>query len=247
MNFIDTFIPIYMSLQYDGNVMKFPINPEKLTITCPSNSEKATVEKLGEVSIQKIPGLKTFTISSFFWGQVSDVPSSTYVSWIEKWQKSGKKANFVMTRLNYSMPVTCESFEHEIRAGEENDVYFTLELQEYRKFGARRLGDVSSILDVISQLTDKLSQLSEPPSVLLEVPRLDRLSISQKLIESPYLTTEKDTITGITKKLTGATDRWQELYDKNVQKIGTELLPNVSLDIPESWISQTHNIISWGR
>lgn len=246
MVFDDEYIPIYMSLQYDGNLMKFPINPEKLAISCPSSSEKATVEKLGEVSIQKIPGLKTFNISSFFWGQVSDTPSSTYVDWLLNWQKSGKKANFIMTKLNFTMAVTCENFEYEIRAGEENDVYFTLELQEYRKFGARRLGDTSTMLNIFDQLTDKLSGLTVAPSVLVEVPRLDRLSISQRIIESPYITTELDTLTGITKKLTGSTEKWQELYEKNVKKIGTELLPNMALEIPESWISATHNIFSWG-
>lgn len=243
---IDDFIPIYMSLQYDGNLMKFPINPEKLSISCPSNSDKATVEKLGEVSIQKVPGLKTFNISSFFWTAVSTESASTYVSWLLNWQKSGKKANFIMTKLNFTMAVTCENFEYEIRAGEENDVYFTLELQEYRKFGARRLGDTSTMLNIFDQLTDKLSGLTVAPSVLVEVPRLDRLSISQRIIESPYITTELDTLTGITKKLTGSTEKWQELYEKNVKKIGTELLPNMALEIPESWISATHNIFSWG-
>ena len=233
MVFDDEYIPIYMSLQYDGNLMKFPINPEKLAISCPSSSEKATVEKLGEVSIQKIPGLKTFNISSFFWGQVSDTPSSTYVDWLLAWQKSGKKANFIMTKLNYSMAVTCENFEYEIRAGEENDVYFSLELMEYRKYGAKRLGDVESVLNIFDALTEKLSGMSNAPSVLIEVPRLDRLSISKKLIESPYTVTEKDTITGITKKITGATDKWKELK------------PDIKLDIPESWLSATHNIFSW--
>lgn len=245
MVFDDTFIPIYMSLQYDGNLMKFPINPEKLSILCPSNSDKATVEKLGEVSIQKIPGLKTFTISSFFWGAVSDETSDTYVKWILDWQKSGKKANFIMTKLNFTMAVTCESFEYEIRAGEEQDVYFNLELQEYRKYGAKRLGDAQSILNIFDKLTDKLQSMSTAPSVLIEVPRLDRLSISKKLIESPYTTTEKDTLTGIAKKITGTTDKWRELYEKNASKIGTELLPDVKLDIPESWLSATHNILSW--
>lgn len=245
MVFDDEYIPIYMSLQYDGNLMKFPINPEKLAISCPSSSEKATVEKLGEVSIQKIPGLKTFNISSFFWGQVSDTPSSTYVDWLLAWQKSGKKANFIMTKLNYSMAVTCENFEYEIRAGEENDVYFSLELMEYRKYGAKRLGDVETVLNIFDALTEKLSGMSNAPSVLIEVPRLDRLSISKKLIESPYTVTEKDTITGITKKITGATDKWKELYEKNVSKIGNELKPDIKLDIPESWLSATHNIFSW--
>ena len=241
----DTFIPIYMSLQYDGNLMKFPINPEKLTITCPSNSDKAVVEKLGEISIQRIPNLKTTTISSFFWQQVNTIPSSMYVKWIEDWQKSKKKANFIMTRLNFTMPVTCENFEYEIRAGEEQDIYFTLELMEYRKYGAKRLGDTDTILNLFDKLTDKLQNLSITPSVLIEVPRLDRLSISKKVIQSPYITTENDTLTGITKKITGTTDKWKELYEKNVEKIGTELKENLSLDIPESWLSATHNVFSW--
>ena len=45
----DTFIPIYMTLQYEKYMMKFPINPEVLKKEIPSDSTTVEVEGIGVI------------------------------------------------------------------------------------------------------------------------------------------------------------------------------------------------------
>ena len=238
----DERIPIYITLQYGKNLMKFPINPEDLPKEIPSASETVEIEGIGEVGIPCKPGLAKISISSFFWHQWNMIPSSTYVAWLEKWQKSGKPATLLVTRLNYSMKVTCESFKHYIKAGEEKDVYFELELQEYREYGARYLNkpNNSSLL----QKVQDMAGLATPP-VLIEIPRPARGTTLKDVVSNVFKVIPKyNTLCAITKKLTGSTAKWKELYDENKKMLGDiftdgESIPSGSeLRVPDGWRGQ---------
>ncbi|MCM1224399.1 MAG: hypothetical protein NC548_59120 [Lachnospiraceae bacterium] len=246
----DENIPIYISLQYAKNFMKFPINPEHLKIDRSSESVKEDIEGLGEIAIPQSPGLARIEISSFFWHQNNLLPSASYVAWLKKWQKSRKPANLIVTRLNYSMQVVCDEFSYDTRAGEEKDVYFDLRLTEYKPYGARRLGvktneSLREKLRLANAQMYKDFQQAEDyltPPVLVEIPRPSRSSASKKQIENPYITKENDTICGITKSITGSTDGWKDLYDMNIKQLGETIadggdLPvGISLTLPDKWI-----------
>lgn len=238
----DTSIPIYIMLQYEGKSMKFPINPEALSVDSPSSSDTANVEGIGQVGIPQYTGLRTVTIQSFFWAQVDQIPSWTYASWLLEWQKSRKPATLIVTRLDFTFDVTCESFNYEIRAGEEKDIYFTLQMREYRKYGAKRLGSLEESKRLLEKVLDKIQ--SATPSVLFEVPRINRLSVMKVKITSPYTTKAKETITGITKKLTGGTDDWRALYEKNRDKLSGDVIEaGIQLIVPDSWVGESMDIL----
>lgn len=237
---LNSVIPIYIMLQYEKKLLKFPINPESLKVDEPSESKTFNVNGLGEVAVPQRRKLKTITIDSFFWGSNPNtvaLPSEQYVQWIENWQKSRKPAKFIVTRLGYSMQVICEGFTHWINAGEEENVYFTLKLREYRSYGAKVLGTVTSgsILEKIQNLTE-----SAVSPILVEIPLPTRDVSSKPSYSSPYTSKKGDTLCSVTKKVTGKTDDWQSLYDLNTAVFGemtesTEIPVGTKLQLPSSW------------
>lgn len=243
----DVTIPIYIILQYDFYTLKFPVNPESIKKEIPSNSESQEVEGIGQVSMPKTPNLARITIESFFWQDVNMLPSSMYVVWLERWQKSKKPANLIVTRLNYSMQVTCENFSHWINAGEEEDIYFTLELQEYRPHGAKRLG-VKTNKTLLQNLKDAKDLLTSP--VLFDIPRPTRNSANKKTFSNPYTVGKNETLQSITKKITGSTDDWNSLYSENKIELGnifnngSDIPSGTKLKLPDSWVNNSsYNIV----
>lgn len=239
----DVTIPIYIILQYGLYTLKFPINPDSIKKEISSNSDTEEVEGIGEVSIPKTPNLARITIESFFWQDVNYIPSSMYVIWLERWQKSKKPANLIVTRLNYSMQVTCESFTHWINAGEEKDIYFTLELKEYRPHGAKKIGVVQN-----KSLLQKLKEIKELPynPVLVDIPRPSRNGTKQKTFTNPYTVLRNETLLTITKKITGSTENWQMLYDENsvlladIIENGSEIPIGTKLKLPDDWVNNSN-------
>lgn len=244
----DETIPIYISLQYDKNFLKFPINPDNLTKDRQSNSKTVEIDGIGEISVPSTPSLATITIKSFFWQDVNLLPSALYVAWLEKWQESKKTAKLIVTRLNYSMEVTCESFKHWINAGEEKDIYFELQLKEYRPYGAKKLNKITttSILERLNKLKD---DVMDYVSILIDVPRPSRNSSTKEKISNPYIVKENETISSITKKITGSTEEWKLLYDENTEilayytGLAGGIKPGIKLTLPQSWVeNSTYNI-----
>lgn len=242
----DEIIPIYIILQYSHYLLKFPINPEDLPKEISSESESVDIEGIGEVSIPTTPKLARLSINSFFWHQNNLVPSSMYVTWLERWQKSKKPAKLIVTRLNYSMEVTCENFKHWIKAGEEKDVYFELQLKEYRPYGARKLNNVKN-KTLIQKLKDVKELLTSP--ILVEIPRPTRSSTSKAEITNPYTTKKNETLNSITKSITGSSDEWNLLYEENKVKVGDLIAENdgipegTKLNLPSKWLeNSSYNI-----
>lgn len=250
MAFVDKLheIPIFISLTYNGNSLLFPINPESLEKDRASNSETVNIEGIGEVSVPTSPKLATISIKSFFWQEKDLLPSEVYVGWLERWQRSKRPATLVVTRLNYSMQVTCENFRHWINAGEEGDTYFELQMKEYRPYGARKLNAKNQkIYDIISTTKDVMSKL--PGFFSVSIPRPIRNNSKKEEIKNPYITKENETILTITKKITGSTDDWKLLYDNNIEILGdliaegSEIKVGTSLVLPKEWVdNEAYNI-----
>ena len=191
--------------------------------------------------------LAKITIESFFWQDKNYLPSAMYVNWLEKWQKSKKPATLIVTRLNYSMLVTCENFSHWINAGEEEDVYFTLDLQEYRPHGAKKLGlkTNKTLLENLKNIKD----LATSP-ILFEIPRNTRDKTSKQTFTNPHITLKNETLSGISKNITGFSENWKDLYEENKKEIGdifeegTEIPEGTKLKLPDNWVNNSeYNIV----
>ena len=253
----DNTIPIYIFLSYGINTLKFPINPENLKMEISSASTTEEIEGLGQVSIPTSPKLAKISINSFFWHEVNVLPASLYVNWLKKWQKSKKPAKLIVTRFNYSMQVTCENFNYDTRAGEEKDVYFELDLQEYRPFGAKlyKANTNSTFLDKAKNALGILDGLTVP--ILVEVPRPTRGTTTKEYIGNTFkCVTGYTTLMAIAKKIAGATEKWKEIYEENKEKLGDiigsgdEIPVGTEISVPSQYVTEnsakTDNILNTG-
>ena len=248
----DSFVPIYITFTYDKwKTLKVPINPEVLKKVIPSSSKTVNIVGLGEVSVPQTPKLAEMTIDSFFWQELSTlVPPALYVNWLEEWQKSEKPAFMVVTRFNFSMWVTCENFEHWINAGEEEDVYYTLSLKEYRHYGAKKIkGNTNSkLVNTINTVMNAVGKYAGY-AVCVDIPRPSRTS-NKESIYNPYTVRNGDTLSSISKKITGKTENWNDLYVQNKESLGETILSDgliagTKLTLPDSWVNNSsYNIVT---
>ncbi len=229
-------LPLLIFLQYENNLLKLQVNPERLGKEIPSKGKGSEVVGLGEVNAPQTPALATLSIQSFFWQDKNLLPTALYVAWLEQWQKSKKPAKFIVTRLNYSMYVTCERFYHEKRAGEEDDVYYELDLKEYRPYGAKRVSVKES-----KTLFDRFLSLNLAPPILIDIPRPSRTS-TMKTNVNPYITKQGETIASISRKVFGTSSKWQVLYNANQAVLadyigdGKEIPSGTRLTIPLEYL-----------
>jgi hypothetical protein len=195
----DIFNPILIILIYDKyKNLIFPINPEEFTINTPSNSQIVKIHNLGDRSIPQRRGLSTFSINSFFWAERNwFVPPQGAIEWLETWRDSGKPAHLIVTKLNYSYKVTCENLKYTTKAGEENDIYFTLDLKEFRPFKIK-LKSVHKLQSVQKSTEVAITETSS--SKMESVPTV-RSDVSESKKEIPLPTSKTETTTKTTVRL----------------------------------------------
>lgn len=209
-------------LTYEGNVIKFPINPENLKEVIDSNSTTENIEGIGEISIPQRPSLSTISFSSFFWADRDDINPREYVKWIKTWQKSKKPARLSVSSIDWDLNVTCESFSYWVNAGEEKDIYFTLTLMEYRTYGAKKVRlvgnqyvlDENGIQTVVGTTT--LYGDSAPNSVPLFEQASPREAINKRKAPISVMVGEDESIVSVTSRYSpNGTKDWKALYNEN--------------------------------
>lgn len=242
--------PVYITLNYDKiRTLQFPVNPEEIKRVFDSSHLSKDIESVGEIAIPQQPKLSTISISSFFWGSADLTPPMAYVNWIRTWQNSKKPATLIITRFNFSMNVICTHFDYSIRAGEEGDIYFTLDLKEYRSYGAKKItmrnillqnNVPSSIFSAISNaLNEATSYIAIPilPTVKSVIRRInERIPLYSN--DGKYKVKKDSTVASITRDLTGSTKEWKLLYDanKNVLDDNFDVSVGTELVIPDEWL-----------
>ena len=152
-----------------------------------------------------------------------------YITWFSDWQKSKKPARWsIITsplepKQIYDFDVTCENFKHSIKAGEEQDYYYELQLIEHRAYGAVELNT--------KQKNDKIVADAPPKS------RLQGLKETVTELRVKPI----DTLWSITKKYgQGGYDDWKMLYNvaqnKNIIANNLMNLQDQVLQLPTEWL-----------
>lgn len=138
----------------ENQVIRLPINPEKLPVSKPSENDDYNVMGIGPVVVARLPGLREVTISSFFPGRLGsgyDVLTSGkfqepefYIKFFES--AMNDRAVILYTPVRYyedgkaymtgdsGMKVLVTDFSYEERGAETGDFYYDLTLTEYRDF-----------------------------------------------------------------------------------------------------------------
>lgn len=219
---------IEIMFTYKNGTMILPINPENLRVNRSSASQVVNIVSLGEVSIPQEPKLATIQINSFFWANKLEKPSKEYKDWFLIWQRSKLPARWTVITsdsanpISYDLQVTCEMFNYDIMAAEEEDIYYELSLREYKPHGAK-LVELES--------TTELTANPSPPD------RYDNKPVTPRT----YTVVSGDCLWGIAKKFSTKNGAdWVELYNitENKEMIGNnpnQLVSGQILILPEIW------------
>lgn len=143
---------IELRLEFAGKIMVFPVNPEEIMISKSADNQDIHIIGQGKATRWAYPGLVTVNIESFFPEKGGDfnkddsrfrTPKGCVEFINTMWKTDNKKNNvgkFVTVGLPKNVSFYClvNSFEWEYKAGEESDIYYTLELKQYVPYGARK-------------------------------------------------------------------------------------------------------------
>ncbi|MGG7176198.1 hydrolase [Clostridium paraputrificum] len=129
-------------MEYNNELIQFPVNPEELGVSKEGNNETTEVVKLGEINIPKDTKLATIEFESFF--PKHNVGSYVrtrnkfqgpqfYMDFINKVRNDKKPVRFIVSDTNINMLALIDNFKYSYKAGDD-DTYFTIALREYREY-----------------------------------------------------------------------------------------------------------------
>jgi nucleoid-associated protein YgaU len=202
-------VEFWLSFNNQAEVLALPVVPSDFQITKGNQINTINVNNLGEVGLIGKGTLARISIYTFFPNQVYPFCSySTFpepyecVDLIERWKESGRPMRLIITSGNarkeaINMAFSIENFSYGERDG-TGDVYFTLDLTEYRFVKKKSLIEASTA-----------SGTNRPV---------------ESVAPTTYTTKAGDTLWDLAKKFYGTGSRYKELADKNGIK-NPDLLP----------------------
>ena len=146
----------------DNDKIRFPVVPSSIGVNRSNNIDTQAVIKLGEVPIFNGTSLKTIEFTSFFPNQEYNFCDYTgfmkpyeFSEKIQKWMYEGKPLRVIVTDSPTNMQCLIQQFDTVEQDG-TRDLYFTLNLLEYRPIEVSNLNNSSS-----SGSSDNLTRPSE--------------------------------------------------------------------------------------
>lgn len=128
-------------IEYENNVIKFPVNPPNLKVIISGNNSTTEVVKLGEINIAKDVKLAEISFDSFF-PKTNNGPyiltsnqfkdPDFYIKLINDLRNNKKPLRFIVSETNINFIMLIESFEYEYEAGTD-DINYSISLKEYRE------------------------------------------------------------------------------------------------------------------
>ena len=134
----------------DDDKIRFPVVPPSIGVNRSNNIDTESVIKLGEVPIFNGTSLKTIEFTSFFPNQEYSFCDYTgfmkpyeFSEKIQKWMYEGKPLRVIVTDSPTNMQCLIQQFDTVEQDG-TRDLYFTLNLLEYRPIEVPNLSNSSS-------------------------------------------------------------------------------------------------------
>lgn len=137
-----------------GSKLKIPVNPEQIEIKRPGNNKEYDVLGLGQIVVPRKPKLMTVSWESFFPADSGDPYTyssakspQTYVKRIEQAMKSKQVGRLIITRSElYDTNMRCiiADFETTDKGGEPGEIYYSIELQEYKSYAPSTVSIVTT-------------------------------------------------------------------------------------------------------
>ena len=190
----------------DKDIFRFPILPSAINVQDYAIINDNNITGLGDVTVFGGKGLRTIEISSFFpnhkrkysFVSYTDYPKQyDCVSKIKKWMDKGEVLRFIVTGTEINFQVRITDFEYSEQDG-TRDVYFTINLKEYRKIK-------------ISSTTPKKKKTDNKD-------RTDTKETDNKPKQKTYTVKSGDTLYDIAKKHYGKGSDYKKIIEKNKSK-----------------------------
>lgn len=137
-------------LDIGGETLMLPVLPKENPVKYPSSTKKYNIMGVGDIIVPQSPGLIKVTASSYFPGNESDPlllgrwrKPGRYIEMLEAAREDGSIIDVLVCRgrpahdTNISAVIT--NFETTDKGGEPGDVYYKLELTEYRDYGPSKI------------------------------------------------------------------------------------------------------------
>ena len=206
-----------------GGAIRLPVNPEVITVDSPFGFVDVNVTHLGEYSVFGERGLRSFSISSFFPKEYNSTyceyngfeQPQTYVDMLEGWRDQRKPIRLVVTGTAINYPVTIRNITFDFeKAGAMGDVYFTIEMKEYREQEYREVVDLSKL-----PTASEVKSAQRPPVI----------NKPQASGEKTYSVKSGDSLSKVFGK------EWRKVYEANKDVIGSNpnlIKPGQKLVIP---------------
>jgi len=145
-------LEFHLSWQNNTEMFMLPITPSEFELTNPHINKVVNINDLGDINLIGKRGLSEITIESFFPKQnyyfckTTPLDPQKYIDMILKWKESGKPIRLIITDTSVNIAATIENFIYGVRDG-TGDVYFTLELKEYRFLKVNSSREIKAIPD----------------------------------------------------------------------------------------------------
>ena len=227
---------VAIQIQFNGKQLTLPINPEKLDLSRSADNDEINIVGIGPAVRKGAPGLYELTIESFFPNEKSyfytGVRPKTCVEFIDEiWHTENNNNNvakIVTTGLpkNLNMYFVIQNFEWDYKAGEEDDIYYSLQIKEYKPYGVKLIKTDKDVKG--SKLKVKTSKKSRTAST----------SVNTTKNKRTYKVQKGDCLWNIAKAASGKGSNWKELYNLNKKVIGKNpnlIKPGQILVLPDGW------------
>lgn len=158
------YFSVWFDLGKNKEKIKLPVNPSDISVNYDGDNTNYNLIGLGETVIPRLPKLATVKISSFFpaasryiagttsstvyEGRVQSVryEPQTYVEFLHKLQREKKVFQLIINRFDGDKAMFDTTFEAVVsnftitdKGGESGDIYFDLDVQEYRNTAPQKV------------------------------------------------------------------------------------------------------------
>lgn len=191
----------YLSFNNNEERIRLPVIPSSFEVSIPHQNTTVNINEIGEINLIGKTGLMNMTIESFFPSQTYSfclysgfLKPYEYIKQLLKWKESGRPIRVIVTGtpINYAMAIESLAYSEIDGTG---DVYFTLELKEYRFIKT----------PTSNTITTKSGTTLTTPTTTREV----------KSSPDSYVVKQGDTLWFIAKKLTGDGSNYKAIAQKN--------------------------------
>jgi len=209
---------IYLS--QNDEVFELPVLPSEIEVNEKSNNKNHTLQNIGEISIINTVNLAIVKLKGIFPTEKAPYVSSTilkrpsdYINLLKKWrdQKIPLRVVVADNAFPFTWSCTIESLDYKEVAGEVGDIYYSLELKEYRYFSAKKVNVISAETKAVA-------------SVIITRP-------IEKEISNTYVVQSGDTLYAIAKAQLGNGNLYKEIAEKNKIKNPNLITPGQVLKL----------------